>query len=73
MKALKQSEVAEIIKKDVPRLLHKRIAELESELNLIIGVCDGMNDIHEAKHGYRVESADNAISKADEILKKEII
>lgn len=70
---LSDKEVAEIMKKEVPRLLHKRIAELESQVFYLIEACESLNDYMNAETGYRLNSADSIVESAKEILKKEII
>lgn len=68
---LSDKEVAEIMKRDVPRLLHKRIAELEWCIKYLLEDCQCAASAAE-REGYSVEYLERS-KKAEEILKKEII
>jgi len=67
MKPLSKDEVADIMKKTVPRLLHKRIAELEGQLESVVVTCELYIDTYEGS------SVERVIREAREVLEKEII
>lgn len=65
---LNEREVADIMKKDVPRLLHKRIAELEGSLGNLIHACENNTGYEPSLSCYQY-----AIDCSKEVLEKEII
>ncbi len=67
MKPLNRMEVTEIMKKEVPMLLHKRIAELEDHLESVIVVFESYIDACEGS------GVKGVIREAREVLEKEII
>lgn len=65
---LSDKEVAEIMKRDVPRLLHKRIAELEAELGRLVYACENNTGFEPSISCYY-----RAIDEAKETLEKGIM